>query len=393
MPERPILLDLTRLSARHLEGLHPTGVDRVVLAYLRHYRSRTRALVRHGWRWLRLTKKASDKLIAALLGESSTSKRDIRWAVAHAHLFREDCHPNAWFFNLSHSGLEDPRYARILQRQGLRPVYFVHDLIPLTHPEYARPGEDVRHALRLDTIVRSGEAVIFNSRATQKSWQAHWRSHGRPCQLPELVAPLGCEPLPAPRAERPLSDPYFVVLGTIEARKNHLLLLQIWRSWIESAGADVPLPKLVLIGRRGWECEQVVDLLERSLLLQGQVLELGRCSDLDLATWLAHAQALLFPSFAEGFGLPLAEALSMRTPVIASDLAAFREAAGDIPEYLHPLDGMAWWSVLRDYATNGPRRQAQLRRLSTFQPGQWADHFALVDDFLESLRDSSSWTL
>ncbi len=61
----------------------------------------------------------------------------------------------------------------------------------------------------------------------------------------------------------------------------------------------------------------------------------------ELSNWLAHARALLFPSFAEGFGLPVVEALSVGTPVIATDLPAFREAAGSIPEYLDPLDGPA----------------------------------------------------
>lgn len=64
---------------------------------------------------------------------------------------------------------------------------------------------------------------------------------------------------------------YFVVLGTIEPRKNHLLLLQVWRQLIEELG--LAAPRLVIIGQRGWECEQVVDLLDRCEVLRGVVLE------------------------------------------------------------------------------------------------------------------------
>ncbi|WP_198924243.1 glycosyltransferase family 4 protein [Acidithiobacillus caldus] len=380
----PILVDVTRLCARHLEGLHPTGIDRVTLAYLRHYRPRVRAVVRHGGRWLRLSAKGSSDILSAILETGDNGRKRIRSAVARAHLMRASRCEDCWFFNLSHSGLEDTRYGDILKRLGLRPLFFIHDLIPVVYPEYGRPGEEMRHAHRLETIRKSAGARIFNSEATRQSWHHYWAQHGIRASGPELVAPLGCSSLPKASGQRPLADPYFVVLGTIEARKNHLLLLQIWRHWLETARNAEIVPKLVLLGRRGWECEQVLDLLERSHWLRGQVVELGPCADEEIATWLKHAQALLFPSFAEGFGLPLVEALSLGTPVIASDLPAFREAAGNVPDYLSPLDGLGWRQLIQDYLKDGPRRQAQRARMAGFRPWTWSDHFALVDAFLES---------
>lgn len=381
--DRDLLIDLTRLCSRHLEGLQATGVDRVTLAYLRHYRSRARALVRHRGRQLCLSHRASDRLFAALLGESDNARRDIQWAVAPTHLMNLRPKADSLFFHLDHSGLEDPGYARWLAESDLHPVYFVHDLIPMTHPEYARPGEDRRHRQRLHTMARTGRGLIFNSSATWKSCQAHRRQQSLAPQVLEIIAPLGAEPLPPPCRERPFADPYFLVVGTIEPRKNHLLLLQLWRHWLS---LEESVPRLVLIGRRGWECEQVVDLLERCPALADSVVELASCEDQELSNWLAHARALLFPSFAEGFGLPVVEALSLGIPVLASDLPAFREAVADIPEYVDPLDGPGWLSALRDYRDGGPRYHAQRARLRRFQPWRWSDHFALVDPFVEQLR-------
>jgi glycosyltransferase involved in cell wall biosynthesis len=262
-------------------------------------------------------------------------------------------------------------------------VYFLHDLIPLTHPEYCRAGEVDKHRKRLHTMLTTGHGVIANSHSTLQDLIAHARSQNL-FVPPYLVAHLGIPAWPAPLSKPPTEQPYFVVLSTIEARKNHLLLLHVWRSLVEKMGAATP--KLVIIGQRGWECEQVVDLLERCEALHNVVTEVPRCEDAQLATWLKHAQALLFPSFAEGFGLPLVEALAQGVPVIASQLPAFKEVAGDIPDYLDPLDGVGWLAAVQAYTdTDHPARQAQLARLQGFRPPSWEDHFTQVEMWLPTI--------
>jgi glycosyltransferase involved in cell wall biosynthesis len=95
---------------------------------------------------------------------------------------------------------------------------------------------------------------------------------------------------------------------------------------------------------------------------------------------------LLFPSFAEGYGMPLVEALSRGVPVIASDLPVFREIAGDVPDYLDPLDGMGWMVRIESFADPAsPERAAQLKRLAGFSAPIWPAHFETVERFLERL--------
>jgi hypothetical protein len=102
-----------------------------------------------------------------------------------------------------------------------------------------------------------------------------------------------------------------------------------------------------------------------------------------VARLLAGARALLFPSFAEGYGLPLAEALALGTPAICSDLPALREVGGAVPEFLDPLDGPGWREAVLHYAASpAPRRDAQLTRLAGWQAPSWADHFRAVDRLL-----------
>ena len=106
-------------------------------------------------------------------------------------------------------------------------------------------------------------------------------------------------------------------------------------------------------------------MLERSAALRPHVIEAGGLSTPGLRSLLAGARALLMPSFAEGFGLPVAEAIAAGTPVIASDIEAFREVGGDAIDYVDPLDGLGWLQAVRDYSTpQSPRRRAALARMS-----------------------------
>ncbi len=158
-----------------------------------------------------------------------------------------------------------------------------------------------------------------------------------------------------------------------------MLLLQIWRRMAERKKPDDVLPKLVLVGRRGWEAENVFDMLDRCPGLEGHVIEASRMADGHVEDLIRGARALLLPSFAEGYGMPIAEALELGVPVICSDLPALREVGRDVPEYLDPLNGGDWISAVKAYALPASaRRKAQMERLANWRPTSWGEHVATV---------------
>lgn len=380
------MIDVTRLLDRRMQGRLSTGIDRVSLEYVRYFGHSASALVRYAGQWIELSPQQSRRIFTALLAPSTHFIPLVRRTVARAipaSFGRKFSQPRI-MFHTGHNGLELAAYANRLQRSRLRPLFFVHDLIPLTHPEYCRPGEARRHRARMETILTLGQGVIANSAATLEELAAYARRN-RLNLPPAVVAPLAPAQLSAAEACPLINKPYFVILGTIEPRKNHWLLLQLWRQLIERWGTAAP--SLVIIGQRGWECENVVDLLERCTTLRGFVHEYSACTDTELAAWLRHARALLFPSFTEGYGMPLVEALTLGVPVIASDLPVFREIAGRIPEYLDPLDGRGWGEMITAYtSTEHPLRTAQRQRLTGFSPPTWNDHFAQVEGLMEQLH-------
>jgi glycosyltransferase involved in cell wall biosynthesis len=386
-----ILIDITRLVYRRLKGKLPTGIDRVSLEYISYYAHQSRAVLSLGPFSARLSQQDSTKIFAALadrtlpftkIGLSAIAKSFLwRWIMSAADI------RGSYVFNTGHMGLEDKNYAWSLRQLGAKPIVVIHDLIPVTHPEYCRPGERERHVTRMKCAIKISAGIIANSQHTLTVLENFGRGQRLPMP-PSLVALLAGGIPDQALAARPISAPYFVILGTIEPRKNHWMLLQIWRQLVETMGKSAP--KLVVIGQRGWECENVVDLLERTTQLKQSVIELPSCSDEQLGTYLHHAQALLFPSFAEGYGMPITEALSIGVPVIASDLAVFREIAGDVPEFIEPLDGKKWQQVIADYTVaQSVPRAAQLQRIKSFNPTTWSQHFEAVDAFLLRLEQGS----
>lgn len=382
-------LDITRLVCRPHHPT-PTGIDRVEFAWARHLLSVTgRAAIFHAWVPGLGHRSFTQAAVAGFidqLGKRWHGARvgDPRAALARllAASSRAKLGSHATVLSLSHQRLHEARAVERSRPAHGRLLLFIHDAIPCTHPEYAREAGTVRHAARMRNAFAHADGIIVNSAATAVSLGRFAEAAKR--DVPILVAPFGID-APAAAPAPPPDRPTFLCIGTIEPRKNHLLLLHAWRRMAETLAPEA-MPRLIVVGRRGWENEMVVDLLERCDAIHPFVEERGRVGDGELAALMASATALLMPSFAEGYGLPVAEALAAGTPVIAADLPVYREFAGDVPTYLDPLDGPAWIAAIRDYARPGSEtRAAQMARLADWRRPEWATHFASILDFADSL--------
>jgi len=183
-------------------------------------------------------------------------------------------------------------------------------------------------------------------------------------------------------AEIPIGQPYFVTIGTIEPRKNQLLLLNIWRELSNQLGDRTPT--LVLAGARGWDNENVVDMIQRCRAIKPFVVEVSGLTTPALAMVMKGARAVLLPTLAEGYGLPAVEAHAAGASLIVSNRLGLRP----IPRgatILDPLDGPGWRDAIVSYACN--RSSPARERASAERPATlgWKWHIEHAEEFIQDL--------
>ncbi|MGR3435204.1 MAG: glycosyltransferase family 4 protein [Shimia sp.] len=370
-PSRPRLLDVSRLASR--AGRMLTGVDRVERAYLRALLGRGDplwGLCRTRWGYLLLDRTGLEGLAAALEAGSWDIARLRRMAMARAprmglRALLRQVPDGAAYLNVGHSNLNRRTLDGVATR-GMQVTVLIHDVIPIQFPHFQRPGVEMRFDGMIRRVAQTADLVIYNSADTAARARLAMEIVGR--VPPDIVAHLGVEraaPDPGAAAGLGIDGPYFVTVGTIEPRKNHALLLDVWE-------AERPDATLVIAGSRGWNNAATFARLDAR---PPGVIEAPGLGDAAVAGLMAGARGLLFPTFAEGFGLPPLEAASLGTPVVVADLPVLRELMGDIPVYASPHDAYPWRQAIKALLEGAPSSAARPR---PFDPPTWQAHFNAV---------------
>ncbi|SMG48553.1 MULTISPECIES: glycosyltransferase family 4 protein [unclassified Paracoccus (in: a-proteobacteria)] len=402
-----LLLDVSRLISR-LGGGPATGIDRVEAEWLAHLQGRPHLLLCRvprgqlllpppaGAAILRWLDGGTEDLPAPGLFDRLRGRRTLparagaalrRMALRCSGRMGRGLGPaaqayldGAVYLNVGHANLRADLLANL---RPLPRAVMIHDTIPLDHPEFTRAGQSDKFRARFSAALGQAEVILTVSEATRTD-VLHWRERlGLPDRAKVVATPIGTR-LAAPDpahlpADLDLSRPFFVTLGTIEPRKNHALLLDVWQMLERTPDP----PQLFIIGRRGWENREVFARLDR-LSPNGPVRELSGLDDAAVAELIRRSHGLLMPSRAEGFGLPLTEAAGRGVPVLATPLPAAREMLGDYAIWLSPDAPADWAKEIARLAAAAPFR------LQPLQISGWERHFSLLyQGLFEALRASA----
>lgn len=217
-----------------------------------------------------------------------------------------------------------------------RRVLTVHDITGSIFPEALRLGHRLSWCLNFRAAVRSADVIVAVSIATASLLSKHV---GVPVDSLSVVYPgrtREIEPVARAAARREvaerfaLPDSYILTVGTLEPRKDHPTLLA---ALDRTAG----LPLLVIAGGVGWRSRGILEQVRRAER-KGRARYLGRVSDRDLGILYSAARLTVYPSFYEGFGSPVAEAMACGSPVLCSWSSSLPEVGGSAACYFRPHD-------------------------------------------------------
>lgn len=176
-------------------------------------------------------------------------------------------------------------------------------------------------------------------------------------------------------------QPVFLVVGTIEPRKNHGYLLDAF-DLLWARGSEA---KLCIVGRVGWKCDDFIKRVTAHPELGRKLFMFNSLDDNGLECAYSKASALIFPSFAEGFGLPLVEAMQRGLPAIASDIPVFREVGGDYLSYCDPHKPETCASIVDEFGRSG-----RLPGAKPLDDWKWIGWKESTTQFLQAISGSRS---
>lgn len=226
-------------------------------------------------------------------------------------------------------------------------VVSLHDLTPLLFPETHRLKVRLSMLPFLERTLAGAARIVTGSRAVADELRFHFPECAPRLRVVHHAAgeefrPAGAEGQAALRERLGAPHGYLLYVGSIEPRKNLGVVLDAW----ESLRADDPeTPPLVLAGPYGWRSRAIVRRVER---LKGHgLIALGRLEEEELLRLFQGARLFVYPSLAEGFGLPPLEAMACGVPTVVSDRSSLPEVVGDGGLKIDALDPRAWAEAIR----------------------------------------------
>ena len=274
---------------------------------------------------------------------------------------------------------------RLRRDKQLSLVFLFYDLLHVLPDDDPRLGDPLSADLpQTDFMIREASLILPISQVSAGELRRHLKRRGiaGPPVIPVRLAgelPRR-DPAPVPGLE---PGKFVLSVGDVVFRKNHALLVNVWRAWSEQ---DATVPPLVIVGRIDQEGEALVESVRHDAALRDRIRFLANADDAALEWLYRNCRFTVFPSLLEGFGLPVAESLAYGKVCVASTASAIPEAGQGAAIGLDPTDAASWLTMIRQLWTNDTallEHQARIAR--EFQPVTWRD---TVDDILDAIAST-----
>ena len=276
----------------------------------------------------------------------------------------------------------------LLKKQGVRIVAHIYDIISITHPQYCLERGVYNFMDFIGAHLQYADDIIVNAQATVDELQKLTQRLGislPPCH----VIPLGADfakqeiitedQVPKNVVEAVQDRPYILMVGTIEPRKNHKLLLEAYDKGLKEMGYNI-----IMAGYMGWNMEEFEQKLESHPDYGKRIFHFTGLDDKALAFLSQHAKFLAFCSYTEGFGLPIIEAIQRGTPVLAADVPVLREVGGDYCVWFEQDDAGELCEAVCALANSSGWYEKLKNNNKCFHAVTWEKCHSMMDKVLKS---------
>lgn len=288
------------------------------------------------------------------------------------------------YINTSHHNLE---YLKNLKKDFLgnvKIVTFIHDILPITHPHFYDPKTISQSSLRIECAIHNSDILLTSSDYNLKSIKSVF-----PVLKNEITKiNLGSRILSQENLTGGIvpEKPFFVMIGTIEPRKNHEFIIDLWIELIKSFGEP---PKLIIIGKLGWCCESFIAKF-KSLKkdYRKYIICEHNVPDSIISAYLQSSIGMLSPSHVEGWGLNISEAKQFGKYVIANKIESYLEQEYEKMIFPDTLTISAWLTSLIKLINKRKNRETFQADNSNAEIFNWNSHFEVLELIIESLHDN-----
>ena len=279
--------------------------------------------------------------------------------------------------------------ARDVHAMGAKLVYLLYDLTPMLETGHTAAVNRLFERY-LNLVLDTASMVPAISQSSRSDFVAYAAAHGAKAPAGSVTGlPCGITPARYDTSLRPWPRPYALFVGTVEARKNHMLAFKTWQQLIDKHGAD-DVPDLVCIGRLGWHADEFLRAYVESKGLGGKVSLLSTSvSDAELAAFYANAEFTVYPSRYEGWGLPVSESLAFgKLPVVAHN-SSLPEAGGKLAVYFESDSASDMATVIeRDALNLETRKRIENQIAGEFVDLTWQHVADVISIDIEQARSS-----
>jgi glycosyltransferase involved in cell wall biosynthesis len=308
-----------------------------------------------------------------------TALRDLIGMSARRDRFEQFVRPGDIIVSLG-AGWGVPHYVKHIaeakRRYGIKFSTLIHDLIPLEYESLVEQRHVVQFRNWLQEAIPVADVVLTTSQHSRNALIKLAADAGWPLPRVEVVEPgsgLNNQLMSGDQGTVNLPQRYVLFVSTIEIRKNHRLLVRIWRRLIERHGADA-VPTLIFAGQIGWLVDDLLAELSACDYLGGKIVIMPGLSDAELRQAYRSSLFTVFPSLCEGWGLPIAESLMHGKFCVASNRTSIPEVGGDLVDYFDPAnedDVLA--KIERLLLDPGYLKAREARLQAEYRPRTWTD--------------------